>query len=80
MFASLECMHYEWKNCLLMWQGTSQVRDDENFILLEAIADQSLWIWHAIFDLHGRSTNVNVLDHSRLVTNFLEGGSPRYVF
>lgn len=56
-----------------MWQGTFQVKDDKNSILLEAIVVQSLWIWHAIFGLYGRNIDINVLDRSPLVTNFLKG-------
>ena len=74
MFASLDCMHYEWKNCPLAWQGTFQDRESKNFTILEAIAYQSLWIWHVFFILLGEGNKViNVLDHSPLVANFLRG-------
>ncbi len=55
MFASLNCMHYKWKNCPIAWhssfQGKVGGKDGFNSIILEAIADQSLWIWHAIFSI-----------------------------
>jgi hypothetical protein len=73
MFASLECMHYEWKNCPTAWQGTFQDREGKKSIILEAIADQSLWIWHAFFGLHGENNDINVLDRSPLIANFSEG-------
>jgi hypothetical protein len=38
---------------------------------LEAIVDQSLWIWHAFFGLPGGNNNINVLDRSPLVAIFL---------
>ena len=41
MFASLDCMHYEWKNCPTAWQGTFQDREGKNSIILEAIADMA---------------------------------------
>jgi hypothetical protein len=44
MFASLDCMHYLWKNCPVAWQGDFGDRDGKNSIILEAIADQSLHI------------------------------------
>lgn len=44
MFASLDCMHYEWKNCPVAWQGDFGDRDAKSSIILEAIADQSLHI------------------------------------
>jgi hypothetical protein len=39
MFASLDCMHYEWKNCPVAWQGDFGDRDGKKSIILEAIAD-----------------------------------------
>jgi hypothetical protein len=46
MFGSLDCMHYEWKNCYLAWQDDFGDRDGNESIILEAVADQSLHIWH----------------------------------
>ncbi len=66
-------MHYEWKNCPTAWQGTFLDREETNSIILEAIADQCLWIWHAFFGLHEGNNDINVLDRSLLIANFLEG-------
>jgi hypothetical protein len=46
MFASLDCMHYKWKNCPVAWQGDYGDMDGDKSIILEAIVDQSLHIWH----------------------------------
>ena len=43
MFASLDCMHWTWKNCLVAWQGQFQDKDANRSVILEAIADQSTW-------------------------------------
>ena len=75
MFASLDCMHYEWKNCPIAWQGSFQGKDGFNSIILEAIADQSLWIWHANFGVPGANNDINVLQRSPLVANYLRGES-----
>jgi hypothetical protein len=69
MFASLDCMHYEWKNCPVAWQGDFGDRDGKKSIILEAIADGGLHIWHAFFGLPGSNNDVNVLDRSPLVHN-----------
>ena len=37
MFASLDCMHYVWKNCPVAWQGDYGDRDGAKSIILEAI-------------------------------------------
>jgi hypothetical protein len=71
MFASLDCMHYEWKNCLVAWQGDYGNRDGKKSIILEAVADEGLHIWHAFFGLHGSNNDLNVLDRSPLVHNML---------
>jgi hypothetical protein len=44
MFASLDCMHYEWKKCPVAWQGDFGDRDGKKSIILEAVADESLHI------------------------------------
>jgi hypothetical protein len=62
MFGSIDCMHYVWKNCPVAWQGQFQDKDKNRSIILEAIADQSSWIWHAFFGLPGSNNDINVLD------------------
>ena len=44
MFALLDCMHYEWKNCPIAWQDDYGDREGKRSIILEAVADQSLHI------------------------------------
>jgi hypothetical protein len=71
MFASLECMHYKWKNCLVVWQGDFGNIHGKKSIILEAIASEDLHIWHVFFGLSRSNNDVNVLDHSPLVHNVL---------
>jgi hypothetical protein len=73
MFGSLDCMHWGWKNCPVAWQGQFQDKDGNRSIILEAIADQSLWIWHAFFGLPGGNNDLNVLDRSTVVQDILMG-------
>jgi hypothetical protein len=51
-------MNLEWKNCLVAWQGDfgdrDGDRDGDKSIILEAIAYQSLYIWHVFFGLRGQ--------------------------
>jgi hypothetical protein len=39
MFASLDCMHYQWKICPITWQGQFQNKDGNRLIILEIVAD-----------------------------------------
>ncbi|XP_075499968.1 uncharacterized protein LOC142538537 [Primulina tabacum] len=50
MLGSLDCMHWEWKNCPVAWKGQF-TRGDHGVptIMLEAVASADLWIWHAFF-------------------------------
>jgi hypothetical protein len=73
MFESIDCMHWVWKNCLVAWVGQFQDKDKERSIILEAIADKSLWIWHAFFGMPGSNNDANVLDRSLFVNNMLRG-------
>ena len=67
MFSSLDCMHHVWKNCPKAWQGHYQNRNHERSIVLEAVADQSLWIWHVFFGILGSNNDLTILDRSPLL-------------
>jgi hypothetical protein len=73
MFASLDCMHYEWKNCPVGLQGQYQDRDGDKSIILEAVVDYRGWIWHCYFGLPGSNNDLNVLDRSPLVHDMFRG-------
>ncbi|GKE38979.1 ALP1-like protein [Tanacetum coccineum] len=72
MLESIDCMHWEWKNCPVSWQG-QYGRGDKKYptIMLEAVASQDLWIWHAFYGMTGANNDINVLDISLLVYKIL---------
>ena len=80
MFASLDCVHYEWKNCPVAWQGNYGDREGRRSIILEAVADQSLHIWHVVFRLPGSNNDLNVLDRSPLIHDMLVGEASELTF
>ena len=80
MFASLDCMHYEWKNCPVAWQGDYGDRNGKKSIILEAIADRDLHIWHVFFGLPGSNNDLNVLDRSPLIHNMLTSAARDHHF
>ncbi|GKB67446.1 ALP1-like protein isoform X1 [Tanacetum coccineum] len=45
-------------------------------IMLEAVASQDLWIWHAFFGVAGANNDINVLDNSSLFDDLLDEKAP----
>ena len=68
MLGSLNCMHWQWKNCPTAWRGqfTSGYKGSHPTMILKAVADHRLWIWHAYFGVAGSNNGINVLNSSNL--------------
>jgi hypothetical protein len=45
-------------------------------MILEAVASQDLWIWHAFFGLPGSHNDINVLELSSMFSHITEGRAP----
>ena len=73
MLGSLNCMHWKWKNCPTAWAGQYDSRSGTPTIILEAVADYDIWIWHAHFGLSGSNNDINVLEASYLFANLASG-------
>ncbi|KAI5016737.1 hypothetical protein ZWY2020_006588 [Hordeum vulgare] len=78
MLGSLDCMHWHWEKCPVKWRGqfTSGYKGFPTLIL-EAVASQDLWIWHAFFGVAGSNNDINVLNQSTLFIEQLKGQAPR---
>ena len=76
MLGSLDCLHWKWKNCPTGWGGQYSDRSRSPGIILEAVADYDLWIWHAFFGLPGSNNDINVLESSHLFANLAAGTAP----
>jgi hypothetical protein len=78
MLGSLDCMHWRWEKCPMSWkrQFTNGYKGAPTLIL-EAVASQDLWIWHAFFGLAGSNNDINVLNQSTLFIEQLKGKAPR---
>ncbi|XP_010445969.1 PREDICTED: uncharacterized protein LOC104728722 [Camelina sativa] len=71
MVGSTDCMQWEWKNCLTAWKGQYSRGSGKPTIVLEAVASQDLWIWHAFFGPPGTLNDINVLDRSPVFDHIL---------
>ncbi|XP_048447582.1 uncharacterized protein LOC125480612 [Pyrus x bretschneideri] len=61
MIGSLDCMHWEWKNCPTGWAGQFRGRHNKPTIVLKVMASYDSWIWHAFFGAPGLNNDINVL-------------------
>ncbi|CAL2267380.1 unnamed protein product [Prunus armeniaca] len=64
MIGSIDCMHWQWKNCPTAWQEKYGNRKGQKSIILEAIALFDCWVWHAFFGVTGSQNDLNVLGQS----------------
>ncbi|XP_020887609.1 uncharacterized protein LOC110230057 [Arabidopsis lyrata subsp. lyrata] len=76
MMGSIDCMHWEWKNCPTSWKGQYTRASGKPTIVLEAVASQDLWIWHAFFGPPCTLNDINILDRSPVFDDILKGRAP----
>ncbi|GJS71270.1 ALP1-like protein [Tanacetum coccineum] len=76
----IHCTKWSWAQCPAAYHDQFCKGDSgsEPFILLEAVASQDLWIWHAFFGVAGSNNDINVLRQS-LVLNDLKVGKAQEV-
>ena len=77
---SIECMHWQWKNCPSAWKGMFQGKEKFPTLVLEAIADNRTRFWHFNFGAPGALNDLNVLERSPLFENAVRGEAPSVNF
>jgi len=81
MLGSVDCTHWDWRNCPQSWRGMyTGGHHGTPSLVLEAAASQDLWIWHAIFGVAGSNNDINVLDQSPIFNDMLTGAFPDVPF
>jgi hypothetical protein len=66
-------MHWKWEKCPIAWHVMYTGHYREPTIILEAMASQDLWIWHAFFGMPGSLNDINVLDRPPIFAALAEG-------
>lgn len=75
---SLDCSHWRWTKCPVVFQGMYQKggRGRQRTIVLETVCDENLWIWHIFDGSSGGNNDVNVLAQSPLMVRVKRGQWP----
>ena len=73
IIGSIDCMHIFWKNCPVAWQGAYKGKEKKPSIVLEAMCDYNLWIWHAAFGYAGSQNDINIWEQSPILKSFIDG-------
>ncbi|KAL0706934.1 hypothetical protein Bca4012_073360 [Brassica carinata] len=74
MVGSIDCMHWEWKNCPTAWKGMYSRGTGKPTIVLEAVASYDLWIWHAFFGAPAPEVNFYVNGREYHLAYYLTDG------
>ncbi|GKA71585.1 ALP1-like protein isoform X1 [Tanacetum coccineum] len=81
MLESIDCMHWDWKNCPKSLHGQFK-RSTNKYptLMLEVVADKKLWIWHAYFGVHWANNDLNALYSSPLFDAEIADIAPQCLF
>jgi len=63
---SLDCSHWEWRNCPQAFAGMYQNRHGKRSVVLETVCAEDLWIWHLFVGCPGSHNDLNVTHVSPL--------------
>ncbi|XP_021834060.1 uncharacterized protein LOC110773849 [Prunus avium] len=80
MIGSIDCMHWQWKNCPTAWQGDYGNRKGQKSIILEVVACFDTWVWHTFFGVAGSQNDLNVLGQSLVFNDVLRGQGPNITY
>ncbi|CAN0865478.1 Protein ANTAGONIST OF LIKE HETEROCHROMATIN PROTEIN 1 [Linum grandiflorum] len=80
MIGSIDCMHWEWRNCPTAWAGQYSGHVHRPTVVLEAVAGYNTWIWHAYFGTAGSLNDINILGQSPVFDRILNGSTPSLRF
>ncbi|XP_024016122.1 uncharacterized protein LOC112089284 [Eutrema salsugineum] len=80
IIGSIDCMHWEWKNCPTAWRGQYTRGSEKPTIVLKVVTSYDLWFWHAFFGPPGTLNGINVLDRSPVFDDIFKGRAPKVTY
>lgn len=80
LIGSLDCMHWKWLMCPLGWQGSYKGKESGPTLVLEAVCDKKLWVYHYNFGRPGSNNDLNILAKSTLLDDIIAGRIPSIRF
>ncbi|KAI5324258.1 hypothetical protein L3X38_033331 [Prunus dulcis] len=80
MIGSIDCIHWQWKNCQTALQCDYENRKCQTSIILEAVAGFHTWVWHAFFGVAGSQNDINVLGQSLVFNDVSRGQGPNITY
>ncbi len=73
MVGSLDCSHFVWGNCPVAHHGQFQGKEGKPTLVVEAMADHTLYAWHAVFGYCGSLNDINIWENSLLLQSLCDG-------
>ena len=61
MMGSIDCVHWQWKNYLIAWQGMYQDRNHKRSIVAEAICGHDMYFYQVYVGLPGSLNNTAIM-------------------
>ncbi|GJX51656.1 ALP1-like protein isoform X1 [Tanacetum coccineum] len=82
MLGNIDCTKWSWAQCPTAYCAQISRGDSglEPFILLEVVASQDLWIWHAFYSVAGSNNDINILRQSPVLNDLKVGKAPEVPF
>jgi hypothetical protein len=73
LLGCLDCTYAFWKSCPKAWQGSYKRTESKPLIVLEAVADYRLFLWHAMYGYTGTLNDTTILSLSPLMSRLTDG-------
>lgn len=64
ILGGIDYSNWWWENVPTAFHGIYEGKKKTLTVIFKAIADQSVWIWHALFDMVGCLNEINVVEES----------------